>query len=164
MLWSVLVLVRLPDQGDQIAFGRPAGSLLTARTCPGLASADLVDELTNSDYKYRLKVNGVLGLWAGKTVPGPSERDHKGWKEVEERWRGWADREGDKLVTKNKVGGLIAKLDSASPKDAVRVIAQIVAVGRSAIPELESAMQRADYSFYIIEALEQLRGERIGLK
>jgi len=129
----------------------------------GIAS-DLVDELTNSDYKYRLKVNGVLGLWAGKTVPGPSERDHKGWKEVEERWRGWADREGDKLVTKNKVGGLIAKLDSASPKDAVRVIAQIVAVGRSAIPELESAMQRADYSFYIIEALEQLRGERIGLK
>ena len=48
----------------------------------------------------------------------------------------------------------------AEPDSSLR----LVALGDSAVPHLRRAVEKDEYSFHLIEALEQLTGEEIGLR
>ena len=67
---------------------------------------------------------------------------------------GWADQLDD----------LLASLEKAPPEAAPGIIKKIVSLGDSAIPHLRRAVEKNEYSFHLIEALEQLTGKEIGLR
>ena len=128
-------------------------------------SGDLVDELSLAkSHDYRLKVNGLLNLWSGRSVSPPSPKDSAGWEKVSAAWTTWAASESTQLVAGRKLDGLLANLEKATPAQVPGIIRQIVALGDSAVPHLRRAVEKDEYSFHLIEALEQLTGKEIGLR
>jgi len=128
-------------------------------------AGDLVGELAISkSHDYRLKVNGLLNLWSGRSITPPAARDADGWKKVVDAWRTWAVTESSSLVAGRRLDSLLSSLEKASAATAPGIIKQIVSLGDSAIPHLRRAVEKSEYSFHLIEALEQLTGEEIGLR
>ena len=128
-------------------------------------SGDLVTELSDSkSHDYRLKVNGLLNLWSRRSVTPPAPRDADGWNKVVDAWRTWAVSESSSLVAGRQLDGLLTSLEKAPPEAAPGIIKKIVALGDSAIPHLRRAVEKNEYSFHLIEALEQLTGKEIGLR
>ena len=126
---------------------------------------DLVDELSlTKSHDYRLKVNGLLNLWSGRSVSPPSPKDSAGWEKVAAIWTTWAASESTQLVAGRKLDGLLGNLEKATPAQVPGIIRQIVALGDSAVPHLRRAIEKDEYSFHLIDALEQLTGEEIGLR
>ena len=126
---------------------------------------DLVDELSLAkSHDYRLKVNGLLNLWSGRSISPPSPKDSAGWEKVSAAWTTWAASESTQLVAGRKLDGLLANLEKATPAQVPGIIRQIVALGDSAVPHLRRAVEKDEYSFHLIEALEQLTGKEIGLR
>lgn len=128
-------------------------------------AGDLVGELAISkSHDYRLKVNGLLNLWSGRSITPPAARDADGWKKVVDAWRTWAVTESSSLVAGRRLDSLLSSLEKASAATAPGIIKQIVSLGDSAVPHLRRAVEKSEYSFHLIEALEQLTGEEIGLR
>ena len=128
-------------------------------------AGDLVGELAISkSHDYRLKVNGLLNLWSGRSITPPAARDADGWKKVVDAWRTWAVTESSSLVAGRRLDSLLSSLEKASAATAPGIIKQIVSLGDSAIPHLRRAVEKSEYSFHLIEALEQLTGKEIGLR
>ena len=128
-------------------------------------AGDLVDELSLAkSHDYRLKVNGLLNLWSGRSISPPSPKDSAGWEKVSAAWTTWAASESTQLVAGRKLDGLLANLEKATPAQVPGIIRQIVALGDSAVPHLKRAVEKDEYSFHLIEALEQLTGKEIGLR
>jgi hypothetical protein len=128
-------------------------------------SGDLVAEISDSkSHDYRLKVNGLLNLWSGRSVTAPAPRDADGWSKVVDSWRTWAVSESSELVAGRQLDGLLASLEKASPAAAPAIVKKIVALGDSAVPHLRRAIEKDEFSFHLIEALEQLTGQEIGLR
>ncbi|MEE3198726.1 MAG: hypothetical protein VX254_01755 [Planctomycetota bacterium] len=128
-------------------------------------SGDLVDELSLAkSHDYRLKVNGLLNLWSGRSVSPPSPKDSAGWEKVAAAWTTWAASESTQLVAGRKLDDLLANLEKATPAQVPGIIRQIVALGDAAVPHLRRAVEKDEYSFHLIEALEQLTGKEIGLR
>ena len=128
-------------------------------------AGDLVGELAVSkSHDYRLKVNGLLNLWSGRSITPPAARDADGWSKVVDAWRTWAVTESSSLVAGRRLDSLLSSLEKASPATAPGIIKQIVSLGNSAVPHLRRAVEKSEYSFHLIEALEQLTGEEIGLR
>ncbi len=128
-------------------------------------AGDLVDELSLAkSHDYRLKVNGLLNLWSGRSISPPSPKDSAGWEKVSAAWTTWAASESTQLVAGRKLDGLLANLEKATPAQVPGIIRQIVALGDSAVPRLKRAVEKDEYSFHLIEALEQLTGKEIGLR
>ena len=128
-------------------------------------AGDLVGELTVSkSHDYRLKVNGLLNLWPGRSITPPAARDADGWKKVVDAWRTWAVTESSSLVAGRRLDSLLSSLEKASAATAPGIIKQIVSLGDSAVPHLRRAVEKSEYSFHLIEALEQLTGEELGLR
>ena len=128
-------------------------------------AGDLVGELaTSSSHDYRLKVNGLLNLWSGRSVTPPAPKDADGWEKVVDAWRTWAVTESSSLVASRRLDGLLSSLETASPTAAPGIIRQIVSLGDPVVPQLRRAVEKSEYSFHLIEALEQLTGKEIGLR
>ena len=128
-------------------------------------AGDLVGELAISkSHDYRLKVNGLLNLWSGRSITPPAARDADGWKKVVDAWRTWAVTESSSLAAGRRLDSLLSSLEKASAATAPGIIKQIVSLGDSAVPHLRRAVEKSEYSFHLIEALEQLTGEEIGLR
>ena len=128
-------------------------------------AGDLVTELSDSkSHDYRLKVNGLLNLWSGRSVTPPAPRDADGWNKVVDAWKTWAVSESSSLVAGRQLDDLLASLKKAPPEAAPGIIKKIVSLGDSAIPHLRRAVEKNEYSFHLIEALEQLTGKEIGLR
>ena len=128
-------------------------------------AGDLVGELAISkSHDYRLKVNGLLNLWSGRSITPPAARDADGWKKVVDAWRTWAVTESSSLVAGRRLDSLLSSLEKASAATAPGIIKQIVSLGDSAVPHLRRAVEKSEYSFHLIEALEQLTGKEIGLR
>ncbi|MDE0738435.1 MAG: hypothetical protein OSB83_04410, partial [Planctomycetota bacterium] len=128
-------------------------------------AGDLVTELSDSkSHDYRLKVNGLLNLWSGRSVTPPAPRDADGWNKVVDAWKTWAVSESSSLVAGRQLDDLLTNLEKAPPEAAPGIIKKIVSLGDSAIPHLRRAVEKNEYSFHLIEALEQLTGKEIGLR
>ena len=128
-------------------------------------AGDLVDELAAArSHDYRLKVNGLLNLWSGRSVSPPAASDSEGWEKVAASWTTWAASESTALVAGRRLDGFLSSLEKATPAQVPGIIRQIVALGDSAIPHLKRAIDTDEYSFHLIEALEQLTGKEIGLR
>lgn len=138
-------------------------NLASKRGLFGMAGR-LVQELQSPHHLYRVTVNGLLCLWSGRTVPSPDAKDKAGWEDVARGWTTWAGSEGSKLVARSEVADLVTRLDAAKERDVAGIVDQIVAIGKAAIPELERVVQGDEFSFHLIEAIERLKGQPIGLR
>ena len=138
-------------------------NVASKRSLYGL-SGRLVQELESPHHLYRMSVNNLLCLWSGRTVPSPDASDRAGWEDISRGWRTWASSEGTKLVSRSQLVQLVALLDAAQTSETAGIVDRIVALGSSVIPDLERVVEGDEFSFHLIEALEQLKGRPIGLR
>ena len=141
-----------------------------------------IEELGRTrDPTYRRRIHDLLSAWTrrpdkkGRTRGQvPEDDDKTGWADVHRDWAAWwsthegsyrASRRARSLVKSieraTATGFILA--DSQLEKEVQAQLDELVQLGETALPAIDSAMRAKEFSFLLIEARERITGRPIGL-
>ena len=137
-------------------------------------AGELIRELSSASPAYRRKLHGVLVLWTGEEIRAPGDDDDPGWAATQERWqRWWENHRGRfaRLVEARRNVRRLEKLTQAGilprggreEREVAGIVEKLIELGEPAIGPLRAAMQSSEFSYYLVEALEGITGEPVGL-
>lgn len=113
---------------------------------------------------YWRKIHGILVLWTGQDLPAPPDDTPAAWQDLTQRWRSWWDENKSSFAVRSRALELLSKLDRAEGAAATRLVDELAGLGEAALPFLRAEMQKGEYSFHLVEALERVTGESMGLR
>lgn len=127
--------------------------------------------LEHDDDAVRERARSTLAQWTGVDVlkekgpPSGKGYSRQEYKDAAVSWRAWWSLHGTELARRRGVERLIRELEAAgSRQDAERAEAQLVALGREALPQILEAMERGEFSIHLVQALEAITGRAEGVR
>ncbi|MBN1441496.1 MAG: hypothetical protein JXA90_02255 [Planctomycetes bacterium] len=135
----------------------------------------LIGELAVDSIAYRRRVHGLLTLWTGRARAAPADGDKEGWDVEARRWREWWAEDGPSFLARREVIRRIDRLEAitssglivrggATEKEANELVGAIAQAGETAEAEIRRRLRAREHSIFLVEALERIRGEPLGLR
>jgi len=141
----------------------------------------LVSELSHPDVAYRRKIHGFLENCFLAPVSVPEGDDQEGWDRLVRAWGSWWKENRESLLAGARARELVREIERWTPTaisgtdsppsdlpepaatEIEDLVKRLVRLGEPAVPAIERVLWRRECSFYLIEALEAIRGRPIGL-
>ncbi len=135
----------------------------------------LIKELAVTSPTYRRKVHGLLLLWTNHSISAPADNDEVGWERAVRRWNTWWPDNRERMVGRSKANDLIRRLEALTrsgliipggmiDREATKLATELAGLGEAASAAIRIRIQRPEYSYYLVETLEQIAGKDVGLR
>ncbi|MCZ6793569.1 MAG: hypothetical protein O7J95_08155 [Planctomycetota bacterium] len=162
------------DRVENEALKERALDVASRRHVHGLAER-LIRELEDASPAYRRKIHGLLVLWTGQKLRRPQDGDEKGWERLRAEWQAWWQREGGTFQKRVEARRIVERIERLSrsgnvpsggpvERELEGLVKTLAGIGEPALAPLRTALRAQEYSFYLVEALEEITGQRVGLR
>lgn len=142
------------------------------RTGAALAFGTVIECLTDGDPEVRRRAHETLRVWTGKSFPAPPEPSNARrdvspalLEDAARPWRKWWSEEAESFRKARGALELVERLNQArDPGDVEKLLADLVSLGKPAVPSILDAMERPGYSVHLVRALEAITARSAGLR
>ena len=153
------VLEVLENNEDSLPLRETALWAVTRLRYPG-STGDLIRLLDRAPRALREPLHEALCKLSGEKRPFDSRR----WKETAVAWRAWWEQKPAIVAPDPGLTSILEALETADRPEAAAASLKALAAAEIGVvvPAILERMDAADYSVYLIEALERITGQRLG--